>query len=412
MRRPPSVRGRRDAARAAAGGSRPEQPVATPASSRVEHVAASAELADGGKDKAKPGTAATRIAADCKELPDGDNADRGAACRRCACSRCPTTREAMKVRARTSARRSTGTPTVKTDAAGDATVSFPVSDAVTSFRATAEGVSAAGIAGHRRDDDPVEDAARARRPHAGRGHVGRRDPAADHAHERDRPAVDADLRRSSAPRSSSARTRRGKLHLEPHATSTPVRAALGRRDRRRRRRPTSRDDRRPRGPLDKKIRVVPLGFPFEVSPRARRRRARAHTTTSTSPGALPGSINATVTMYPSPLAAMTKGMEAMIREPGGCFEQTSSTNYPNVMVLCYLAANDAADPELVQSANDEARPRLQAAHRLRDARRRATSGSASRRATRRSPRTASWSSPTWRRSTTSTTRWSSAPPTG
>jgi uncharacterized protein YfaS (alpha-2-macroglobulin family) len=56
-------------------------------------------------------------------------------------------------------------------------------------------------------------------------------------------------------------------------------------------------------------------------------------------GALPGSFAATVTMYPSPLASMTKGMEGMIREPGGCFEQTSSSNYPNVMVLAYLASS-------------------------------------------------------------------------
>jgi hypothetical protein len=40
-------------------------------------------------------------------------------------------------------------------------------------------------------------------------------------------------------------------------------------------------------------------------------------------------------------------MEGMIREPGGCFEQTSSTNYPNIMILGYLGANDATDPALL-----------------------------------------------------------------
>jgi alpha-2-macroglobulin-like protein len=40
-------------------------------------------------------------------------------------------------------------------------------------------------------------------------------------------------------------------------------------------------------------------------------------------------------------------MEGMIREPGGCFEQTSSTNYPNIMILSYLQSHDAADPSLV-----------------------------------------------------------------
>src|SRR6478735_11659844 len=64
-------------------------------------------------------------------------------------------------------------------------------------------------------------------------------------------------------------------------------------------------------------------------------------------------MEAKVTMYPSPVASMTQGMEAMIREPGGCFEQTSSTNYPNIMVLSYLASNDAADAALVQSAQQK-----------------------------------------------------------
>jgi hypothetical protein len=37
----------------------------------------------------------------------------------------------------------------------------------------------------------------------------------------------------------------------------------------------------------------------------------------------------------------------MIREPGGCFEQTSATNYPNIMILGYLGSNDAVDAQLV-----------------------------------------------------------------
>src|SRR6185503_12212767 len=66
--------------------------------------------------------------------------------------------------------------------------------------------------------------------------------------------------------------------------------------------------------LDKKIRVVPPGFPFEVgaSGTAKTGQRMAHDFDLT--GALPGSIKATVTMYPSPVASMTKGMEAMIRE--------------------------------------------------------------------------------------------------
>jgi hypothetical protein len=102
-----------------------------------------------------------------------------------------------------------------------------------------------------------------------------------------------------------------------------------------------------RDELKRTIRVVPRGFPFvaaasgTVKPNAPTREELDLT------GALPGSIRATVTMYPSPLAAMTQGLEGMIREPGGCFEQTSSSNYPNTMILSYLQSTDAADPALV-----------------------------------------------------------------
>src|SRR6185503_14853293 len=35
----------------------------------------------------------------------------------------------------------------------------------------------------------------------------------------------------------------------------------------------------------------------------------------------------------------------------GCFEQTSATNYPNIMVMQYLESNEAADPNIVADAS-------------------------------------------------------------
>ena len=51
-------------------------------------------------------------------------------------------------------------------------------------------------------------------------------------------------------------------------------------------------------------------------------------------------------MFPSTLAALQKGLEGLLREPNGCFEQTSTTNYPNVLILDYLRESSQADPEL------------------------------------------------------------------
>jgi len=40
------------------------------------------------------------------------------------------------------------------------------------------------------------------------------------------------------------------------------------------------------------------------------------------------------------------GVESILREPYGCFEQTSSSNYPNIMVLQYLKSMKIDDPKL------------------------------------------------------------------
>src|SRR5260370_32387673 len=42
----------------------------------------------------------------------------------------------------------------------------------------------------------------------------------------------------------------------------------------------------------------------------------------------------------------------MLREPGGCFEQTSTSNYPNLLVLNYLKETDQAKPEVARRAQE------------------------------------------------------------
>ena len=64
-----------------------------------------------------------------------------------------------------------------------------------------------------------------------------------------------------------------------------------------------------------------------------------------------GSLEAAFTVHPSVLSELTSGFEKMLRQPGGCFEQTSSSNYPNVLVLNFLQKTGNAAPDLVQRAN-------------------------------------------------------------
>ncbi len=55
---------------------------------------------------------------------------------------------------------------------------------------------------------------------------------------------------------------------------------------------------------------------------------------------------ATLTVHPSVLSDLSAGMDRMIRQPTGCFEQTSSKNYPNLLVLDYLQNTNSLDQDL------------------------------------------------------------------
>lgn len=93
------------------------------------------------------------------------------------------------------------------------------------------------------------------------------------------------------------------------------------------------------------VTVEPLGFPQTEDLSGELTDVATHTVDL---GDLePGTASARVTLYPSPVATLVQGMEGILREPSGCFEQTSSSNYPNVMVMQYLEANDVAAPDLV-----------------------------------------------------------------
>ena len=56
-----------------------------------------------------------------------------------------------------------------------------------------------------------------------------------------------------------------------------------------------------------------------------------------------GSVKTTFTVYPSVVDEIITGLDRMLRQPTGCFEQTSSKNYPNLLVLSYLQHIDSND---------------------------------------------------------------------
>jgi hypothetical protein len=100
--------------------------------------------------------------------------------------------------------------------------------------------------------------------------------------------------------------------------------------------------------------VKPKGFPYEkafgglVSAKA----PASHSLTIPT-SAVPGSIVATAAVYPTPLANLTEALERLIRDPYGCFEQTSSTSYPLTMAQQYFLSHQGVDPKLVQASKDK-----------------------------------------------------------
>lgn len=64
---------------------------------------------------------------------------------------------------------------------------------------------------------------------------------------------------------------------------------------------------------------------------------------------VPNSINAGFKLFYNPFSSIFDGLEGMMREPGGCFEQVSSSNYPNIMAMQLLKYKNTT-PEFKEKA--------------------------------------------------------------
>ncbi|MBI4026997.1 MAG: A-macroglobulin complement component [Verrucomicrobia bacterium] len=65
-----------------------------------------------------------------------------------------------------------------------------------------------------------------------------------------------------------------------------------------------------------------------------------------------GSLTGEVTIYPTPLASMNEALAALIQEPCGCFEQTSSSCYPLVMAQQYFLSHTGVEPQLIERSRE------------------------------------------------------------
>jgi uncharacterized protein YfaS (alpha-2-macroglobulin family) len=61
---------------------------------------------------------------------------------------------------------------------------------------------------------------------------------------------------------------------------------------------------------------------------------------------IPDASSVLVRLYPGPLSQVIEGMDSILRMPSGCFEQTSSSTYPNVLALDYMKRTKKLTPEV------------------------------------------------------------------
>jgi uncharacterized protein YfaS (alpha-2-macroglobulin family) len=61
---------------------------------------------------------------------------------------------------------------------------------------------------------------------------------------------------------------------------------------------------------------------------------------------VPDASEIRIRLYPSPISEIVEGMDSILQMPSGCFEQTSSTTYPNVLALDYMKRTEKLTPEI------------------------------------------------------------------
>ncbi len=66
--------------------------------------------------------------------------------------------------------------------------------------------------------------------------------------------------------------------------------------------------------------------------------------------AVTNSVEAEFNVYTDVIGDVMGGIEGLIRKPYGCFEQTSSATYPNIMILKYLKATGKSNPKIEHKA--------------------------------------------------------------
>ncbi len=94
------------------------------------------------------------------------------------------------------------------------------------------------------------------------------------------------------------------------------------------------------------VRVIPDGKAFPAAFSGSLDSPSALHTVTFPANEVPGSQQLYVDVFPAFLAQAVQGMDSILKEPNGCFEQTTSSAWPNVLVTQYMKDTKQITPEI------------------------------------------------------------------
>ncbi len=101
--------------------------------------------------------------------------------------------------------------------------------------------------------------------------------------------------------------------------------------------------------ITRQIRIEPNGQLRELAINGRLKGDVEHTVTIPR-DAVANASNILVKVYPGIFSQVVEGLDAILQMPFGCFEQTSSATYPNVLALDYMKTTQQITPEIRMKA--------------------------------------------------------------
>ncbi len=99
----------------------------------------------------------------------------------------------------------------------------------------------------------------------------------------------------------------------------------------------------------RQVEVLPYGQKIETAS-TRRLAGKWKETTSIPKDAVEGATSVQLKIYPGVFSQLVEGMDGILRMPGGCFEQTTSSAYPNLLVMQYIKRNGLVTPAIQTKA--------------------------------------------------------------